>query len=51
MGGWKYVVFWLVISLVCGAWLLNKNKADRKGLAIWQETNNKLDKIIELMQK
>lgn len=49
MGGWKYVVFWLAISFICGAWLINKTNYDKKSMAIHVETNNKLDKVIELL--
>ena len=50
MGGIKYVIFWLVLALVGGVWLFNKTIADKKGLAIWQQTNVKLDRIIQLLE-
>jgi hypothetical protein len=51
MGGWRYVAFWLLISAVCGLWLIHKTNSDRKGLAVWQETNIKLDKIISILER
>ena len=51
MGGWKYVVFWLAISVICGLWLINKANFDKKEFAISVETNKKLDRIIELLEK
>lgn len=51
MGGWKYVVFWLTISFICGAWLVNKSIFDRKEYEVWQKTSIQLDKIITLLEK
>jgi hypothetical protein len=50
MGGWRYLVFWLSLSLLCGVWLIQKTINDRKVLIVWQDTNKKLDRVIELLE-
>lgn len=40
-------VFCLIISI----FILNKIRMDNKGVKIWEETNSKLDKIINLLEK
>jgi hypothetical protein len=45
---WEIVALILICSAIL--WLGNKTKADQNGLKIWQETNYKLDRIINIME-